>query len=205
MTSSSFQAQERSAVPINPEQTRVKPQARHLRSISFGPARPARPQHHLSDKDGTANQSGQPGTGAYLVVEVAHRGTHLSFGGGGDFIGYSTGRNVSIEPTGEVVSITYRFGSLICSVAHRAHVSRRCPSPPTHQKTLSIPPGACIGRCTSGRCSSPPKAAAGPFLLDPCYRAEVEFQAPYAVTNASSEYAVEASSRCKNARPNGWG
>jgi hypothetical protein len=50
-----------------------------------------------------------------------------------------------------------------------------------------------------------PDSCSRAFLLDPCYRAEVEFKAPYAVTNAGSEYAVEASSRCNNARPNGWG
>jgi hypothetical protein len=43
------------------------------------------------------------------------------------------------------------------------------------------------------------------FLLSPCYRAEVEFTAPYAVTNAGSEYEVMATSSCPNARLSGWG
>jgi hypothetical protein len=42
------------------------------------------------------------------------------------------------------------------------------------------------------------------FLLDPCYRAEVVFKAPYAVTSAAGEYEVAVGSTCHNARPNDW-
>lgn len=41
-------------------------------------------------------------------------------------------------------------------------------------------------------------------LLDPCYRAAVEFKAPYAVTNAAGEYDMAVESSCHNARPSGW-
>jgi hypothetical protein len=204
MTSSSFEAQERSAVPVNSELSKAKPQARHLRSISFGLLGPHALSITYRTKAGLQTSPVSRGTGAYLVVEVAAQRIHLSFGDS-DFIGYSTGRNVSIEPTGDVVAITYRFGSLICSVARRAHVSRRCPSPPYTPRSAFDPTRSLHRPVHVATVLQSPDSCSRAFLLDPCYRAEVEFQAPYAVTNAGSEYTIEASSRCKNARPNGWG
>ncbi len=42
------------------------------------------------------------------------------------------------------------------------------------------------------------------YLVDPCYRAEIEFKAPYAVTSAGSEYFVQARSSCNHARASSW-
>ena len=204
MTSSNFQAQERSAVPVNPELSKAKPQARHLRSISFGLLGPHALSITYRTPAGLQTRPVSPQTGAYLIVEVAGPPAHLTFGGS-DFIGYSTGRNISIEPTGEVVSITYRFGSLICSVSREMQLRRRCPSPPNTPRTAFDPTRSLHRPVHVETVLQSPSSCSKAFLLDPCYRAEVVFTAPYAVTNAGSEYSVQASSACKHARPSSWG
>ena len=49
-----------------------------------------------------------------------------------------------------------------------------------------------------------PASCRAAFLLIRCYRAKVEFKAPYAITGAGSEYEIEAGSTCRSARPSGW-
>ena len=202
-TSSSFQDQGRSAAPIQQELLKVKPQERYLRSISFGLLGPHALSITYRTKTGLQTSPVSPSTGAYLIVETARHHAHLSFGGS-DFIGYSTGRNISMEPMGEVAAITYRLGTLTCSVG-RVQVSRRCPSPPYTPRTAFDPTRSLHRPVHVQTVLQSPDSCSRAFLLDPCYRAEVEFKAPYAVTNAGSEYSVEASSHCKNARPSSWG
>jgi hypothetical protein len=204
MNSSNFQDQERSAVPIQQEFRMVKPQEAHLRSISFGLLGPHALSITYRTKTGLQTRPVSRGTGAYLIVGMPIHHAHLSFADS-DFIGFSTGRNISMLPTGEVVSITYRFGSLICSVARKAHLSKRCPAPPYTSETVFDPTRSLHQPVHVQRVLQSPASCSRAFLLDPCYQAEVEFTAPYAVTNASSEYIVQASSSCKNARPNSWG
>ena len=42
------------------------------------------------------------------------------------------------------------------------------------------------------------------FLNDPCYRVLLQFKAPYAVTNAASEYTIETHANCPNAPVSSW-
>ncbi|MGA9875273.1 MAG: hypothetical protein WBQ21_05635 [Solirubrobacteraceae bacterium] len=202
-TSSSFEDQDRSASPINQELLKAKPPAGDLRSISFGLLGP----HALSvthpTRTGSQTSPVSRGTGAYLIVAMARPRTHLSFGSV-SFIGYSTGANISMRPSGEVSSITYRLGSLTCSVSSAAPASNPCPEPPRTPESTFNPSRNLHQPVHVKTVLQSPDACSRAFLLDPCYRAEVEFKAPYAVVNAGSEYSIEASSRCKNARPSGW-
>ena len=52
--------------------------------------------------------------------------------------------------------------------------------------------------------TQPHDSCTAAFLLTPCYRAEIEFKAPYAVTGAGSEYFVQARSSCDHARASSW-
>ncbi|MGO9557920.1 MAG: hypothetical protein ACLPYW_02375 [Acidimicrobiales bacterium] len=203
-TSSSFQDQERSAAPINQELLKVEPQERHLRSISFGLLGPHALSITYRTKTGLQTRSVSEGTGAYLIIEMASHHAHLSFGGG-SFIGYSTGRNTSMEPTGEVVAITYRFGPLTCSVSRGTQMSKRCPRPRPTPESRFAPTRSLHQPVHVMTVLQSPASCSRAFLLNPCYRAEVSFKAPYVVTNAGSEYSVEAGSHCKNARPSSWG
>ncbi|MGH2832234.1 MAG: hypothetical protein ACRDK2_05625, partial [Solirubrobacteraceae bacterium] len=210
-TSSSFEDQDRSASPIdqervltiNHEPLKAKPPVGDLRTISFGLLGPHALSVTYPTKTGSQASPVSPGTGAYLIVAMARPRAHLSFGGA-SFIGYSTGRNISMRPLGQVSSITYRLGSLTCSVsAIPAHNS--CPEPPHTPESTFNPTRDLHQPVQVKTVLQSPEACSKAFLLDPCYRAEVRFKAPYAVTSAGAEYSVEASSRCKNARPSSWG
>ena len=52
--------------------------------------------------------------------------------------------------------------------------------------------------------TQPHDSCSAAYLVDPCYRAEIEFKAPYAVTSAGSEYVVQAKSSCNHARASSW-
>ena len=52
--------------------------------------------------------------------------------------------------------------------------------------------------------TQPHGSCSAAYLADPCYRAEIEFKAPSAVTNAGNEYFVQAKSSCNHARASSW-
>jgi hypothetical protein len=199
-------AGDRSAAP-SPERTSFTPTAADLRSISWGLLGP----HAVSITDHTAagvlTRPVMPGTGAYLIVsEDSH--PPRSLGGGAEFVGSTLGHTVDARsPTGvdgSVIATTFRFGSFTCSVGHGAPVAAQCPTDhptpehrfaPTHSLNQPV-------RVTLK--TQPHESCSAAYLADPCYRAEIEFTAPYAVTNASSEYFVQAKSSCNHARASSW-
>jgi hypothetical protein len=95
-----------------------------------------------------------------------------------------------------ITAATFRFGGRLCSQGVGAPVAKACPIPefsgprrprirrldePVHLTLLVQSHAAC-------------NAA---FLKFPCYRGQVEFIAPYAVSSAGSEYDIEGIARCK--------
>jgi hypothetical protein len=197
---------DRSAAP-SPERTSFKPTAKDLRSISWG----LLGRHAVSityhSAAGVLTRLVAPRTGAYLIVsEVSH--LPRSIGGGAEFVGRTSGHTVDAQsPTGidgSVIATTFRFGSFTCSIGHGAPVATRCPTyHPTPEnrfaptRSLNEPVQVTLRTQSHGSCSAA-------FLVDPCYRAEIEFKAPYAVTNAGSEYFVQAKSSCNHARASSW-
>jgi hypothetical protein len=197
---------DRSAAP-SPERTSFRPTAADLRSISWG----LLGRHAVSvtyrTAAGVLTRAVAPGTGAYLIVSaVSH--VPRSIGGGAEFVGSTSGHTVDApSPTGTdgaVIATTFRFGSFTCSIGHGAPVATRCPTyHPTPGKrfaatrSLNEPLQVTLKTQPHHSCSAA-------YLADPCYRAEIEFKAPYAVTNAGSEYFVQAKSSCNHARASSW-
>jgi hypothetical protein len=202
----SWASGDRSAAP-SPERTSFKPTAADLRLISWG----LLGRHAVSityhTAAGVLTRLVAPGTGAYLLVsEVSH--VPRSIGGGAEFVGWTSGHTVDAQsPTGidgSVIATTFRFGSFTCSIGHDAPVATRCPTPrPTPEnrfapiRSLNEPVQVMLKTQPHDSCSAA-------YLVDPCYRAEIEFKAPYAVTNAGSEYFVQAKSSCNHARASSW-
>jgi len=190
---------------VGPRQ--AKP-ARDLRAVSFGVLGPHAVSVSYRTSTGTHTLPVQPGTGAYMIVQpIGPVVPPITLGGfSGGFI---SGDKVSGEPGPErfdrVRTVTFRFGALVCSIGSIPPGARRCPAPAPPPESAFGPPTRSLHRpvhvATVAQSQASCRAA---FLLYPCYRAAVEFKAPYAITSAGSEYEVEAGSTCKSARPNGW-
>jgi hypothetical protein len=199
-------AGDRSAAP-SPERTSFKPKAKDLRSISWGLLGPHAVSITYHTSDGVLTRPVAAGTGAYLVVsEVSH--VPRSIGGGAEFVGSILGHTLDAQsPTGidgSVIAMTFRFGSFTCSIGHGAPVATRCstyhPTPENRlapTRSLNEPVQVTLKTQPHDSCSAA-------YLADPCYRAELEFKAPYAVSNAGSEYFVQAKSSCNHARASSW-
>ncbi len=203
----SWPSGDRSAAPNGPEETSFKPTAEDLRSISWGLLGPHALSVTYSTTGGMRTSPVAPGSGAYLIVSTVSR-VPRSIGGGGEVLGWTSGHEVaSLFPArtiGSVMAATFQFGSFTCSVGQGAPVVAGCPRPrPTPEsrfaptRTLNEPVRATLRTQPQDSCSAA-------FLVDPCYRAEIAFRAPYPVTSAGSEYFVRARSSCDHARASSW-
>ena len=148
-----------------------------------------------------------PGTGAYLIVSEVSQ-VPRSIGGGAELVGSISGHAVdAMSPTGtdgSVIAMTFRFGSLTCSIGHGAPTATRCPTYRPIPENRLAPTRNLDEPVQVTLRTQPHDSCSAAYLVDPCYRAEIEFKAPYAVTNASSEYAVQAKSSCSHARASSW-
>ncbi len=197
---------DRNAAPNGPEETSFKPTAEDLRSISWGLLGPHAVSITYHTAAGIQTRPVSPGTGAYLIVNAVSR-LPRSIGGGAEFVGSTSGHTVdALSPTGidgSVIATTFRFGSFTCSIGHGAPVATRCPT--YHPSPASLAPTRSLNepmRVTL--ITQPHHSCRAAYLVDPCYRAQIEFKAPYAVTSASSEYFVQAKSSCEHARASSW-
>jgi hypothetical protein len=188
-------------------QRSAKP-ARDLRAISFGVLGPHAVSVTYRTSSGTHTVPVSPGTGAYMIVQpIGPVVPPIMLGGfSGGFI---SGDKVSGEPGPErfdmVRTVTFRFGALVCSIGDIPAAGKRCPTPsPPPQRLLESPTRSLHLPVHATAVAQSPASCRAAFLLIPCYRAQVEFKAPYAITSAGSEYEVQAGSTCESARPNGW-
>jgi hypothetical protein len=196
---------DRSGNPVPTEG--VRPPVRELRSISFGLLGPDATSVTYKTGASLKTEPVTPGTGAYLIVEpVAHAGPQ--FGHGGAAIGAVSQHALVLQPFrpigNTVTAIAYRFGSLTCASGFGAPVSIPCP---TSRPALPVP------RKPARNLNEPlhltlikdsPAACRAAFLNDPCYRVLLRFKAPYAVTNATSEYTIETQANCPNKPVASW-
>jgi len=181
----------------------IKPPTRDLRAIYYGVLGPHALSVTYRTSAGMRTLPVRSGAGAYLIVRPASHAFH----GGAGMADVGEARAVAAyapAPFSVVRAITFRFGSLRCSDGPGAPVATPCPSPrvgsvgplkPT--RSLHEPVHATALAQSRASCSRA-------FLLYPCYSAEVEFRAPYAVKSAGSEYDVMTRSSCPNARLSGW-
>lgn len=208
----SWPSGDRSAAPNSPELTGFKPIAKDLRSISWGLLGPHAVSITYHTAAGVQTRPVAPETGAYLIVSaVSHVPHNLgSLGAGAVDLGWISGHEVAAQiyvyggVGTAVIAATYRFGSFVCSIGHGAPVATPCRMPAATPESAFNPSRSLHRPVDVKTVLQSPDACSKAFLLDPCYRAEVEFRAPYPVTDAGSEYAIQASSHCRNARPSGW-
>jgi hypothetical protein len=210
----SWRSGDRNAAPNGPELTSFKPTAKDLRLISWGLLGPHAVSVTYDTAAGVRTRPVAPGTGAYLIVSAVSYVPH-SIGAGEELVGEISGHEVTALPAGRtggpvpaatfpVIAATFRFGSFTCSIGHGASVATSCPMPrPTPEsrfapnRSLNEPVQVTLRTQSHDSCSAA-------YLVDPCYRAEIEFKAPYAVTSADSEYFVQAKSSCNHARASSW-
>jgi hypothetical protein len=95
-----------------------------------------------------------------------------------------------------IAAATFRFGGRLCSQGIGAPVTRSCPmrkvSVPRHPRIrrLDEPVHLTLLAQSHAACDAA-------FLKFPCYKGQVEFRAPYAVSSADREYLIEGIASCK--------
>jgi hypothetical protein len=200
---------DRSAAPNGPGTTSFRPTVKDLRTISWGLLGPHAVSVTYGSSAGVRTVPVVPGTGAYLIVSGVDRVPgYGSIGAGGETLGWTSGHDVTgLGPGGlggAVIAATFRFGSFACSIGHGATVARSCPilrrfrgNPLAPTRSLDEPIRVTLRTQSRASCNAA-------FLVDPCYRAEVEFKAPYTITTAGNEYFVRAKSSCGHARASSW-
>jgi hypothetical protein len=174
--------------------------ARQLRAISWG----LLGQHAVSvtyqTSAGPRSVAVSPGVGAFMIVQpVRQLPRRITIAGLQS--GSVTGHDVGLDPPG--MAITYRFGSFVCSVGALAK-GRRCPAPPPLARSAFLPTRSLRLPVRVMAVAQSHVVCSAAFLLDPCYRAQVQFKAPYAITSAAADYTVMTSSSCRNATPSSW-
>jgi hypothetical protein len=199
---------DRSAAP-SPERTSFKPTAGDLRLISWGLLGPHAVSITYRTAAGVRTRPVVPGSGAYLIVSpVGH--VPDSIDGGAELLGWTSGHEVAAEfrspggVGGSVIAATFRFGSFSCSVGHGAPAAKTCSRPRPTPEDRFAPARSLNEPVQVTLRTQPHHSCSAAYLVDPCYRAEVSFKAPYAVTSAGSEYFIDAGSSCKHARVSDW-
>jgi hypothetical protein len=139
--------------------------------------------------------------GGFLIVEPA------GFVESKDTIGGSTSgtaRPSSVDVgladrprlPGMIAAATFRFAGQLCSQGVGAPVTRPCPmrkidmSRQPRIRHLDQPVHLTLLAQSHAACSAA-------YLKFPCYKGQVEFTAPYAVSSASSEYDIDGIATCK--------
>ncbi len=199
---------DRSAAPV-PERTGFKPTVADLRLISWGLLGPHAVNVTYGTAAGVRTRPVDPGTGAYLIVNTV---SHIpnSINAGAELLGWISGHAVAAGlPSpggvgGAVLAASFRFGSFTCSIGRGAPVATGCPRPrPTPESRFSPTRSLNEPVLVTLRTQSHDSCRAA-YLVDPCYRAEIQFKAPYAIAGAGSEYLVQARSSCTHARASDW-
>jgi hypothetical protein len=197
------------------------PRKRDLRVLSYGLLGPHAVSVTYRTPSGLRTTHVSGSDGAFLIVEPAgYIARSSTFRGhpvaevGGSFSGEASRRSVQVmlavhAPSSAIISaVTFRFGARFCSQGSGSPVHRACPVrratasrswlTPTH--SLHAPVHLTLLAQTHAACDAA-------FLKYPCYKGQIEFTAPYAVTSAVTDYEVEAIAKCKvGGRPEtAWG
>jgi hypothetical protein len=193
-------------------QHREVPPARDLRTLSYGVLGPHAVSVTYRTARGLRTVPVAGADGAFLIVEPAGLVKNPSLVGG-SFTGQASAASVDVTlaathaPPTVVTAATFKFGGRTCSQGQGAPVRNRCPTRSTFgprrwfqpTRSLHLPIRLTLLPQSHSAC----RAA---FLIDPCYKGQVNFTAPYAVTNAASDYQIDGVAKCKTGgRPEtGW-
>lgn len=184
--------------PLHP--TGVPP-VRDLRALAYGVLGPHAVSVTFKTPTGMRTIPVNRPDGGFLIVEPA------GYIKSRDTIGGST--SGSAEPSSVDVGLahrrglprmiaaaTFRFGSRLCSQGVGAPVTTSCPI-----RTISVPRHPRIRRLNQPvhltLLAQSHAACNAAYLRFPCYKGQVEFTAPYAVSSAASDYDIEGIARCK--------
>ncbi len=182
---------------------KIKPTPADLRSVVFGVLGPHAVSVTYREGARTVTRPVSPGTGAFIIVQPVASVPRL-LGPGGWVTGWVSAHAVGVFPTGALTAMTFRFGERTCSVGSGGPVATPCPRGAPVPRGAYTPTRSLHESVRVSTVVQPHKACDETFLLYPCYRALVEFKAPYGVSSAAGEYEVDARSACRNASPSSW-
>lgn len=187
-----------------PPKHRELPPPRDLRALSYGLLGPHAVSVTYRSQTGLHTVPVAGPEGAFLIVEPAGY-IKSNSDVGGSYLGEAHASSVSVVlPTiprlrsNMVSAVTFRFGGHLCSEGFGATVHRRCPTRHTvaprrwfmPTRSLHAPVHLTLLPQTRAVCSRA-------FLLYPCYKGQVAFTAPYAVSRAGIDYEIDAIAKCK--------
>jgi hypothetical protein len=197
--------------PKNPKHREI-PSTGDLRAISYGLLGPHAVSVTYRTREGLRTIPVRGPDGAFLIVEPAGYIKSSSLIGG-SIGGQATASSVEVTSpsrldAGTMVSaVTFRFGAKLCSQGTGSSTRMRCPTHRVYTPRRWIAPTRSLHAPVRLRLlRQSPAACKAAFLLDPCYKGEVEFTAPYAVTTAATDYDIQSRAKCKlGGRPEtGW-
>jgi len=181
-----------------------------LRALSYGLLGPHAVSVTYRTPSGLRTTRVSGSDGAFLIVEPAGYITRSGTVGaslaevGGSFSGEASARSVQVilpvrGASSTIISaVTFRFGARVCSEGSGAPVHRACPIRRVIPPKRWFSPTRSLHAPVHLTLLSQSHAACGAaFLRYPCYKGQIAFTAPYAVTNANTDYEVEAISKCK--------
>ena len=139
--------------------------------------------------------------GGFLIVEPAgYIKSEDTIGGSISGTAESSSVDVGLEKRPGLprmlAAATFRFGGHSCSQGVGAPVTRPCPMPTIsvprhpHVRRLGQPVHLLLLAQSHAECNAA-------YLKFPCFKGQVEFTAPYAVSSAGSEYEIEGIARCE--------
>jgi hypothetical protein len=187
---------------IPPKPSGVPP-TQNLRALSYGLLGPHAVSVTYRTPAGLRTTPVSGPDGAFLIVEPAGSAPS-SDTIGGSMTGEANARSVdvilSINPRSAAIvsAVTFRFGGNLCSQGSGSPVRQRCP-----MRRVTVPRRwfdptrslrAAVHLTLLLQSRSECDAA---FLRYPCYKGQVAFTAPYAVTSAATDYEIEAIAKCK--------
>jgi hypothetical protein len=138
--------------------------------------------------------------GGFLIVEAAgYIKSDDTIGGsiGGTAQQRSVDVGLADRPgPGMITAATFRFAGHLCSQGLGAPVARACP-----MRRISVPRRPRIRRLDEPvhlmLLAQSRAVCDAAYLTSPCYKGQVSFVAPYAVSSTGSEYDIEGIAKCK--------
>lgn len=189
---------------------RTIPARGDLRTLAYGLLGPRAVSVTFRTPTGLRTEAVSGPQGAFLIVEPAGflRPAEKPSLGGSSVWGEASPHSVRVTgpSSGAIVAAaTFRFGSRLCSQGTGAPVTAECPSRRPGPPLSAAPPKNLRETIGLKLLQQSPAACRAAYLRDPCYRAQLEFQAPYVVSSMGSEYDVQSfGTKCQTGgRPDG--
>lgn len=177
---------------------RVLPPTSHLRTLAYGLLGPHAVSVTFRSPTGFQTMPVTGREGAFLIIEPAGYlkiASHV----GDSILGEATQRSVRVtgpsimRASSIVTAATFRFGTTTCSQGTGAPVQAKCPTLRPRVRGAQVGPTRNLRRTielTLLRQSAAACRAA--YLLEPCYKAQLEFRASYTVSSTSTEYDIQS-------------